>query len=462
MVQGTLIYKDIEFDFILEEEDLKLIPKNDYENKFKKTFREELGDGAYTDKDNYLDENYLVGQRLENYQRIVMIPKSKNITTSIFSDFIYVKIQYIIYLNSQEPISKISIYCKELNGIYDTRRAIEKNDFNKNGEAEVKLKSFNKTQTDNFRFVIRDKEIECNLNISKTLYGKITEYPVRIRSAITLNFEPVQDYSILSDLYNVIKKFIQYLCYRKNVTIEDINIYTSDEKVKHRQIGTFEIINDDIIQEENKILENRFISYKYIKGYENNILQSIANESLYMRHLPMTYKEGKRENEATFIMTTAAFEWEFKKLYKNGIPHSQKAKEAKEKSRNEIENLIKNSKGKEKKIYKNLLKFISLEGFAENLEYTCNNLNDIIYPFGKKLYEINNEELDYKKMGDRLSQQRNHFAHGDIDKEFIGLALLDLIFLKEIVYAMQLKRFGISDENIKNSLNELFNAGIQL
>ena len=110
MVQGTLIYKDIEFDFILEEEDLKLIPKNDYENKFQKTFREELGDGAYTDKDNYLDENYLVGQRLENYQRIVMIPKSKNITTSIFSDFLYIKIQYIIYLNSQEPISKISIY----------------------------------------------------------------------------------------------------------------------------------------------------------------------------------------------------------------------------------------------------------------------------------------------------------------------------------------------------------------
>ena len=65
-------------------------------------------------------------------------------------------------------------------------------------------------------------------------------------------------------------------------------------------------------------------------------------------------------------------------------------------------------------------------------------------------------------MGERLSQQRNHFAHGDLDKEFIGLALLDLIFLKEIVYAMQMKRFGISDENIKRSLNELFNAGIQL
>lgn len=461
MIQGILKYKDIEFDFILEDDNLKLIPINDYEDKFQKTFREELANGAYTDKDNYLEEKYLVGQRLENYQRIVMIPKSKKISTSFFSDFLYIKIQYIIYLDSQEPISRMSIYCKELNGIYDTRRSIERSNFNKNGEAEVKLKSFDKTQTENFKFVIKDKEVDCNLNISKTLYGKITEYPVRIRSAINLNFEPIQDYSILPDIYNVIKKFIQYLCYRKNITIENVNIYASDKK-QYRSIGTFEIINDDIIQEDDKILENRFISYEYIKEYESNILQSIVDDSLYMRHIPMTYKEGRIENEATFIMTTAAFEWEFKKLFKNGIPHSRKTIEAKENSTNEIKNLIKKSKGKEKKIYKNLLKFISLEGFAENLDYTCNSLNEIIYPFGKKLYELNNEELDYKKMGERLSQQRNHFAHGDLDKEFIGLALLDLIFLKEIVYAMQLKRFEIPNENIKRSLNELFNAGIQL
>ena len=460
MIQGSFNYKDIDFNFILDKDNLKLIPKDDYEDKFQNTFRENLGNCAYTDKENYLEEKYLIGKMQENYQSIVMIPEYKSINTDFFSDVLYIKIKHIIYLNSREPISKISIYCKELNGIYDIRRTIEKNDFNKNGEAEVKLKSFDKTQTEDFKFMIGDKEIKYNLNILKTLYGKITEYPVRIRSAITLSFESTHDYGIIVDLYDIIKKFIQYLCYRRNVIIEDINIYMSTENGKNRKIGTFETINNDIIQEADKILENRFISYEYIKGCENNILQSIADESLYMRHLPMTYKEGKKENEATFIMTTAAFEWEFKKLYKNGIPHSEKTKEAKEKSTNEIEKLIKISKGKEKKIYKNLLKFISLEGFAENLEYACNDLNEIIYPFGERLYELNNEKLDYKKMGERLSKQRNHFAHGDLDKEFIGLALLDLIFLKEIVYAMQMRRFGISNENIKRSLNELFNAGI--
>ena len=283
-----------------------------------------------------------------------------------------------------------------------------------------------------------------------------------LTSILDLQKRQTPDYSILSDLYNIIKRFIQYLCYRRNIKIEEVNICTATENGKYRRIGTLETINDDIIKEENKILENRFISYDYIKGYEDNILQSIADNNLYMRHIPLSYKEGKRVKEATFIMTTAAFEWEFKKMYKDGIPHSNKTNEAKEKAKSKIENLIRISKGKEKKIYKNLLKFITLEGFSENLEYTCNNLNEIIRPFGDRLYGLNNEKLDYKKMGERLAKQRNHFAHGDLDKEFIGLALLDLIFLEEIVYAMQLKKCGISNENIKRSLNKLFNAGIVL
>lgn len=459
MIHGILKYKDVEFDFTLEGDNLKLIPKKDYEYKFQEEFRQKLDNGGYTDKNNYIEEKYLIGKRLENYERIVMIPKSKYIITYFLSDVLNIKIQYVIYLESLEPISGMTIYCKELNGIYDIRRAIEKNNFNKNGEAEVKLKSIDKTKTENFKFVVKNKEIECNLNISKTLYGKITEYPVKIRSAINLKFNQIHDYSFLVDLYNVIKKFIQYLCYRKNITIEDVNIYAINNGL-YMPVGTFEIIDDDIIQEEDKILENRFISFECINGYESDILQSIADETLYMRHIPMSYKAGRIENEATFILTTAAFEWEFKKLFKDGIPHSTKSIIAKQNSTNEINKLIKNSNGKEKKIYKNLLKFISLEGFAEKLEYTCNKLNEIIYPFGKKLYELNNEELNYKKMGERLSEQRNHFAHGDLDKEFIGLALLDLIFLKEIVYVMQLKRFKIPDKNIKASLNKLFNAGI--
>ena len=59
-------------------------------------------------------------------------------------------------------------------------------------------------------------------------------------------------------------------------------------------------------------------------------------------------------------------------------------------------------------------------------------------------------------MGERLSLQRNNFAHGNLDKEFVGLSLLDLVFLEIILYAMQLKYYGLEEIKIKKAINELF------
>ena len=58
--------------------------------------------------------------------------------------------------------------------------------------------------------------------------------------------------------------------------------------------------------------------------------------------------------------------------------------------------------------------------------------------------------------------QRNHFAHGDLDKDFIGLALLDLMYLEYVVYAMQMKHYRIEDTNIRNAINELFHLNFAL
>ena len=65
-------------------------------------------------------------------------------------------------------------------------------------------------------------------------------------------------------------------------------------------------------------------------------------------------------------------------------------------------------------------------------------------------------------MGERLASQRNHYAHGDLDEDFIGDSLLDLIFLERILYAMQLKRFGISEKNIQRSINDLFHCNFAI
>jgi hypothetical protein len=41
-----------------------------------------------------------------------------------------------------------------------------------------------------------------------------------------------------------------------------------------------------------------------------------------------------------------------------------------------------------------------------------------------------------------------------IDKDFIDDSLLDVIFLEYLIYAIQLKSFGLSDESIRKAIDE--------
>ena len=96
------------------------------------------------------------------------------------------------------------------------------------------------------------------------------------------------------------------------------------------------------------------------------------------------------------------------------------------------------------------------------IEQVGTDFGEIIDRLGMHLYSLNKEKLVYTEMGKRLGDQRNHFAHGDLDQEFIDLSLLDLIYLEYIVYALQLKKHGVENLNIQKAINELFRCGMPI
>ena len=65
-------------------------------------------------------------------------------------------------------------------------------------------------------------------------------------------------------------------------------------------------------------------------------------------------------------------------------------------------------------------------------------------------------------MGERLSDQRNHYTHGDLDIDIIDLSLLDGVYMERILYAIQLKYHGVTKGNIQKAINALFRCGIML
>ena len=151
----------------------------------------------------------------------------------------------------------------------------------------------------------------------------------------------------------------------------EIELSCPYEGGKHEIFATMYILGQDGKIEDETLKKGRDIKQAYIDKHEGRILSDIANDSLYLRHLPDSFHADRKIDASRFVM-------------------------------------------------------------------------------------INTE------MGQRLSDQRNHFAHGDLDKEFIGLSLLDLIYMEYVIYAMRLKYYGIDDNNIRKSINELFHLSFAI
>lgn len=227
--------------------------------------------------------------------------------------------------------------------------------------------------------------------------------------------------------------------------------------LKYKEIFPYIISNQIWLGASIHSGDGRYIKQAYISGHEGQILSDIASEKLYLRHLPDSFQSGKHIDAARFVMITAAFEWEFDRLFPDGICKSKERVEAELIVSQKLNELIDTSSGKTKKIYKSLLKCIERRpSLANKIEKIGSDMGALLEPFGQQLYGFNKEELNYTDMGKRLGDQRNYFAHGDLDKDFIGLSLLDLIFLQRIIYAIQLKISGLEDKQIQRAINDLF------
>ena len=92
---------------------------------------------------------------------------------------------------------------------------------------------------------------------------------------------------------------------------------------KHEEFATFYTMDTYGNTELDTLVKRRYIKQQYIAGSEGRILADIASSMIYTRHLPETYDSGRYKDAARFIMITAAFEWEFRRLYPDGVHKSE-------------------------------------------------------------------------------------------------------------------------------------------
>ena len=108
-------------------------------------------------------------------------------------------------------------------------------------------------------------------------------------------------------MYNIAKLFIQYLCYRKNIVIDAVELSELMENGKYHICAKMQILDSNQQCEKKTLKDGRYISQHYIAGFEGKILSDIASDTIYMRHLPDSYEAGCHIDAARFVMITAAF-----------------------------------------------------------------------------------------------------------------------------------------------------------
>lgn len=468
---GSLNYKDIDFIFFFDKEELCLFPPEDKKHVVEGWTKKPVVKGVYTKADPMpVEEKYLIGVCNETGQKIAFIPKPGTylqLSFSITRDYTVVRIQlaaYAIYKLNRNVIDRISFTCPEINYIHPVNQAVSLMDTTEPEKGIIKLSTqdYDATTTETQVFTVDDKEVKAYFGISRNISLRIDEPPLSLESALIFEFEPTNDYGFIYQLWWIAREFIRFLCYRKNVFIREIGLSAPYEGGKHERFATMILLHQDGKIEANTLKNGRIIKQDNISGQEGKILSDIADNKLYLRHIPESYRSGRHIDAARFVMITAAFEWEFRRLYPEGVEKSKNTVAAENSVQEVIQKHIAESTGKEKKIYKFLKKLVKSDSMEPEIIQMGKDFDEIVGAFGNRLYHINGQELNYSEMGRRLSDQRNHFAHGDLDQEFIGLSLLDLIYMEYLIYAMQLKYYGVENKNIQKAVNDLFHLGFAL
>lgn len=465
---GQIKYRDIDFEFVFDGDELRLIPpRNKREEIHREWIMTPMGNGIYTMGEPLkMESPYLVGKCNENGRTLIFITQQEANIGSHNSVLFVEIVGYIVCKFDRETVDRVSFSSPEINCIHPTNQAyrymFDKDSFSQKGVFSVTTKDFDSTTTEKQIFKVDDKNVQVQFCISRNISNKIGKAPVSLNSAMIFEFQPTNDYIFIMKLWHIAKQFIQFLCYRKNVFLPEVELSAPYEGGKHEKFATLYVLNESGCTELETLKKGRYIKQKYIAGFEGKILTDIAANLLYIRHLPDTYESGRYIDAARFVMITAAFEWEFRRAYPNGVPKTDATIKVEKEATEAIQKLIKANSGKLKKKYQYLKKFIKSDSLQNEITKIGEDFDGVIGSFGKRLYDLNGKNLVYSEMGKRLGDQRNHFAHGDLDKDFIGLSLLDLVYMEYIIYAMQLRFYGVDDEDIRKVINELFHLNYAL
>ncbi len=359
---------------------------------------------------------------------------------------------FIIYTNNHyvSKVSSITLYSKcfqkYLNLVPNLRvNPIENGETN--GEVNFKFESTNLKSS----FVLNDKNFI--LTPTYKLHWSGPEFD--FTPGLSLEFDFLCDEKELLMLSATLIKFIQYSYMRTNVFPDEI-VFSLNSGFA----GNVYLFNPNNYEEEKEKYDIFRDSLPWNELYKiaGSLFCEFYNDNIYYSHIPNQKIKRIIIDSESISKDAAAFENEFDKVFKNGIPYTDERKKMEEEIINELTPLMNSASTKKKrKKYKGFIKHVHMDSLCDKIEYALEIYEKCINKIKNKMETICNLKLSYEDIAEVCSGLRNGIDHGDkIQDNNTDKVFPSFVILKGLIYAIQLKRLGMEEDAIDDSINNLY------
>ena len=276
----------------------------------------------------------------------------------------------------------------------------------------------------------------------------------------TFVFKPMMDIEIEGEidenflwrLYFDFDEFIHFAFFRTNIHAD--TCYFAGDEVKIDFIANWSPFEEEGPESMDQFCHDA-IPWTTLYKHAGELLTLIDQKQLHLAHIGAKKDARHWMNLNTASMDGAAFEQSFDALYPQGFPHSEERLAAEKRVQEKIEPLEEKAVGKEKDIYKGFLKHVRMETLSDKIEYALSQFAHCLEPIQRR---TDLPDSTAEKIAQVCAGLRNHVDHGSTSEVLTERDADCFALLRALIYALQLKRVGYDENDIKTSICSIFNV----
>ena len=459
---GFVNYNDIDLPFEFDEKSfsIMLYPPTkevwkDYSDPMKlfDSFNQDLR------KHEWISQIEIKGTTSESYHIIFNVQDS----SSNYNGFInYVVNWYLCYSDEMliDKIDGFTILGHDANLFYPPQIALEsKIEFNEDGRSleKISVSSIEQKAASCGSYRV-STNIDAAIEVSAyaSYHSRTGVNPIDATSYMITDFSAPVGITKLIEAYLNTLHFFEYITYRKNVDIGDIDLFFKNEKGLRNYFGVL-VFPHKLEKESHKDLKNRIIPYEIIMEKSAKLFTAIKNNAFGFQHVCDSIDDMRHFPTSRIIMILAAFEREYRNIYGQDSGRSDEYLKVKSEVVSLIDGYVNSKQGNMRKYAKQLKKYVENRdsSFEANIRYALADCEEILTLFVTGKYSGSYMDI-IDGISSRMGEVRNGIAHSRLDLHFDAIHLADIRVIEELIYAIRLKNISVSPLNCKKSINRLF------